>query len=58
MGYAYDLSFRMVQQMIDIEDPAQKRATRKLLIASIACITLAIVSAAIAFAVVLQENSK
>lgn len=46
----------MVLESMDLSDPAQKSATRKLLIAGLICVFLAVVSIAIVLAVVIQQN--
>ncbi|XP_063413462.1 atrial natriuretic peptide-converting enzyme-like [Mytilus trossulus] len=48
----------MVLESMDLSDPAQKRATRKLLIAGLICVFLAVVSIAIVLAVVIQQNEE
>lgn len=48
----------MVMESFDLSEPAQKRDTRKLLIAGLTCIFLAVVSIAIVIAVILRQNGK
>ncbi|XP_052077253.1 atrial natriuretic peptide-converting enzyme-like [Mytilus californianus] len=48
----------VLQESMDLSDPAQKRATRKLLIAGLICVFLAVVSIAIVLAVVIQQNEE
>ncbi|VDH97866.1 corin [Mytilus galloprovincialis] len=48
----------MVLESMDLSDPAQKSATRKLLIAGLICVFLAVVSIAIVLAVVIQQNEE
>ena len=48
----------MVMESFDLSEPAQKRDTRKLLIAGLTCIFLAVVSIAIVIAVILRQNEE